>query len=50
MSYWMSDQQKNELLLCLHQRQKIGEVHLEDILRTRMELEAVDAQTKAAVA
>jgi hypothetical protein len=50
MSYWMSDQQKNELLVLLHHRQKMGGVTQEDILRTRMDLETVDAQMKAAAA
>jgi hypothetical protein len=50
MSYWMNDQQKNDLLIFLNNRQKVGEANQEDLLRTRMDLEAVDAQTKAAVA
>src|SRR5262249_34960085 len=53
MSYWMSDQQKNDLLISLDRR--TGTMHgieeiQENILRTGMDLEAVDAQTKAAVA
>ena len=50
MSYWMSDQQKNELLTFVNERRQVGEVNQEDILRTRMDLEATDAQMKAAVA
>ena len=50
MARWMSDDDKNELLTILNNRYHNGMGIKDDILRTKMELEATEAQTRAAVA
>ena len=48
MSYWMSDKQKNDLPVLLNTRYEYSSANQKDILRARMDLEASEAQTRAA--
>jgi outer membrane protein TolC len=50
MSTWMSDAEKRELLTILENRYRNGAGQRDDILRVKMELEATEAQWRAAIA
>jgi hypothetical protein len=50
MSIWMSDEHKKELLRLKENMYKAGFAPIEDILRSEMELEALEAQIRAAAA
>ena len=49
MSPWMQDAEKTGLLKLLESREH-SSANREDVLRTKMHLEAIDAQTRAAMA
>jgi hypothetical protein len=49
MSAWMQDAEKTGLLKLLESREHSA-AHREDFLRTKLQLEAIEAQTRAAIA
>jgi hypothetical protein len=49
MSRWMQDAEKTGLLKLLESREHSA-AHREDVLRTKMHLEAIEAQASAAIA
>jgi len=49
MSPWMQDAEKTGLLKLLESREH-SSANREDVLRTKMHLEAIEAQTRAAIA